>query len=59
MKIPVHIHERLSASTDFSSVRPEVASDKRGLGKARAGISGDEKSGLSSGSIELERDSLR
>jgi hypothetical protein len=59
VKIPVHIHERLSASTDFSSVRPEVASDKRGLGRARIGISEDEKSGLFCGALALECDSLR
>jgi hypothetical protein len=55
----VHIHERLSASTDFSSVRPEVASDNRGLGRARIGIPEDEKFGLSCGSIVEVWESLR
>ena len=34
------MHERLSASTDFKPVRPEVANDKRGPGSDRAGIVG-------------------
>ena len=33
------MHERLSASTDLSPVRPEVARDNRGLGRTRAGMS--------------------
>jgi hypothetical protein len=38
--IPVHMHERLSASTDLRPVRPEVARDKSGVGSVRTGISG-------------------
>jgi hypothetical protein len=43
--IPVHIHERLSASTDLRLVSPEAVSESRGLGNVRAGISGNEDAG--------------
>jgi hypothetical protein len=43
--VPVHMHERLSASTDLRPVRPEVANDKRGPGSARAGIIEDRGEG--------------
>ena len=38
--IPVHMHERLSASTDVSPFSPDAARDRSGAGRVRAGMSG-------------------
>jgi hypothetical protein len=55
------MHERLSASTDLRPVKPEVARDNKGLGSARAGISGEFKVAFScgSGGKGADCDSLR
>jgi len=56
------MHERLSASTDLRPARPDVAKDRSGLGRARAGIVSDEvlDSGPTGGdSGDLEREILR
>jgi len=58
-KIHVHMHERLSASTDFRPLRPDVASDKRGLGSERTGISVETILGAFRRSEFEEWDSLR
>lgn len=36
--MPVHIEDKLSASTDVRLVNPDVANDSNGPGSARAGI---------------------
>lgn len=59
--IPVHMHERLSASTDFRPVRPDVAKDRRGAGNVLTGICNDGFAPLTSalGIFAVEWDSLR
>jgi hypothetical protein len=58
--IPVHIQDRLSASTDFRLVRPEVANDRSGVGSARTGISEDWPPTIFGDSeVKEERDNLR
>jgi len=54
--VPVHMHDRLSASTDLRPVRPDAARESKGAGRVLAGISDFAHKGLEpleGGSVEV------